>query len=101
MTLRNPVHPQFSLSWAETVSLNHITVRRGRGLKVTKPCGTFECLFDLILIRRASDNPKANMQGIDFETFAEAPCGRGMHRCNSRFLFHMPDSKVSTIDPKL
>jgi hypothetical protein len=33
------------------------------------------------------------MQGIDFETFAEAPCGRWMHRCNSRFLFHMRIAK--------
>src|SRR5580704_8444349 len=91
----------FSKLHGELPVLNHIPVRRGRGLKVTKPCGTFECsLFDLILIHRASDNPKAHMQGIDIETFAEAPCGRWMHRCNSRFLFHMRIAKYQQSIPR-
>jgi hypothetical protein len=40
------------------------------------------------------------MKGIDFETFAEAPCGRWMHRCNSRFLFYMRMYRESILRPR-
>jgi hypothetical protein len=70
--------------------LHQISIDRCRRLKVSKPCGLFECgLVDLIIIDRASHNSKAHMKGIEFETFSESSRGRRMHCCNNRFLFHM------------
>ena len=57
--------------------LHQISIDRCRRLKVTKPCGLFECsLVDLIIVDRASHNLKAHMKGIEFETFSESSRGR-------------------------
>ena len=73
---------------SELSILHQISIDRCRRLKVTKPCGLFECsLVDLIIIDRASHNSKAHIKRIEFETFSESSRCRCMHCCNNRFLF--------------
>ena len=90
VTLRSClIRSSFASSIGELSILHQISIDRCRRLKVTKPCGLFECsLVDLIIVDRASHNLKAHMKGIEFETFSESSRGRSMHCCNDRFLFH-------------